>query len=160
MKNVCAVLMSLMLGLFLCGCASSDEVILSLPRYQDVVMYTEGGFQDYTDYAIYTYGDLDESVLERNWFLHKISSHEIADIWAYIDDFEGWVWTYRAGGDDSELAAHYAFDRAVIDECDYIYIRTKEATPIGDGTCGRFDDYSVYFFDTNTNRLYYFHNNI
>lgn len=151
---LCALILSLL------GCASSDAVIDSLPTYQDMVMYTEGGFQDYTDYAIYSYGDLDEPALDNSKYFLKITSDDIENILSYIDNFEQWVEVFKSGSDESELATHYAFDESIIGENDYIYIRTKEGAPIGNSTYGKFDNYSIYFFDVDTNTLYYFHNNI
>ena len=37
---------------------------------------------------------------------------------------------------------------------------TKEGKEIEDSKYGKFDDYSVYFFDAETLTLYYIHNNI
>ncbi len=52
MKQLFAGILCCSLILSLFGCTPSDAVIDSLPAYQDMVMYTEGGFQDSTDYAI------------------------------------------------------------------------------------------------------------
>ena len=52
------------------------------------------------------------------------------------------------------------FDVNSITENDYVRIVTKEGTPIGDSIYGRFDNYSVFLFDSETLTLYYIHNNI
>ncbi len=39
-------------------------------------------------------------------------------------------------------------------------IETKEGKPIGDSFYGKYDNYSVYFFDTDSCVLYYLHSNI
>ena len=55
----------------------------------------------------------------------------------------------------------YDFDTSVINEGDYVKIVTKEGQPInGDSTYGKYDNYSIYFFDIETLTLYYIHNNI
>ncbi len=160
MKQLFAGILCCSLILSLFGCTPSDAVIDSLPAYQDMVMYTEGGFQDSTDYAIYNYWGLDVSVLDNSPYFQKISANDVENILSYIENFEGWVEVFNSGSDNSELAAHYAFDETMIGENDYIYIKTKEGTSIGNSTYRKFDNYSIYFFDVATNTLYYFHNSI
>ncbi len=163
MKRLLAMILFCFLMLSLFGCTPSDSVIDSLPKYQDMVKYTEGGFQDFTDYAIYNYGDLNVSALDNSPYFQKIYPGDVENILSYIENFEKWVEGFKSGSDKSELAAHYAFDETIIGENDYIYIKTKEGTAIGNSsniTYGKFDNYSIYFFDADTNTLYYFHNNI
>lgn len=45
-------------------------------------------------------------------------------------------------------------------EGDYARIATKEGEKIGDSKYQKYDNYSIYFFDTETLTLYYIHNNI
>lgn len=156
MKRLLVLFLFCSVAFTLIGCTPSDVVIVSLPAYQDMAMYTEGDFQDYTDFAIYTYADLDEAVLKSNSYFHKITTEDMQNILAYIDNFEQWIDVFRSGSDASELAAHYSFDKSIIDEKDYICIETNAKS----STYERFDNYSVYFFDTDTCTLYYFHNNI
>ena len=78
----------------------------------------------------------------------------------YIDNFENWVNVTREGDDDNALVVNYHFSRADIDESDYLYIYDREGKPIGDGAYSKYDYYNVYFFDSQTTTLYYFHNNI
>ena len=73
----------------------------------------------------------------------------------FIEDFEGWV--EACGG---ELKENYDFDKTIITDGDFFYIDTKEGESIGQGTYGKFDNYSVYYFDVDAQILYYFHNNI
>ena len=59
-----------------------------------------------------------------------------------------------------EREKEYDFDINLITEGDYVKIKTKEGKEIGNYKYGKFDDYSVYFFDVETLTLYYIHNNI
>ena len=59
-----------------------------------------------------------------------------------------------------ELKDNYDFDKNIVSEGDFFYIETKDGEPIGQGTYGKFDNYSVYYFDVDAQILYYFHNNI
>ena len=54
----------------------------------------------------------------------------------------------------------YTFDIASVSFGDYVRIETKEGKPIGESRYGKYDDYNVYFFDTDTKTLYYIHTNI
>lgn len=155
MKWIKTALLILLTGIFLASCGSDNAVILSLPDYQNREFYTEGEFQDYTDYGIYTYLDFDETILMQNPYFEKITDTQA--VLSYIENFEGWV---ALCPEDSELAIHYDFDDRQIDEQDYIYIDTKEGQPIGSSAYGKFDNYDIYFFDTDTWMLYYFHSNI
>ena len=82
------------------------------------------------------------------------------ELLGYIDNFENWVNVTREGDDDNALVVNYHFSRADIDESDYLYIYDREGKPIGDGAYSKYDYYNVYFFDSQTTTLYYFHNNI
>ena len=82
------------------------------------------------------------------------------ELLGYIDNFENWVNVTREGDDDNALVVNYHFSRDDIDEGDYLYIYDREGKPIGDGAYSKYDYYNVYFFDSQTTTLYYFHNNI
>ena len=82
------------------------------------------------------------------------------ELLGYIDNFENWVNVKREDDDDNALVVNYHFSRADIDESDYLYIYDREGKPIGDGAYSKYDYYNVYFFDSQTTTLYYFHNNI
>ncbi len=140
-----------MLLLLLWGCTYTDPVIASLPEYREKALYLEDGFQDYTNYGIYTYDPVDVAALRENAYLAPVT--DVADVRTYIGDFEKWVEIHRENNSHPELVAAYAFDPAIIDSGDYVCIQTREGH-------SKFDSYTVYFFDVDTNRLYYFHNNI
>ena len=145
----------LLLGLLLTGCSTKDFVIHSLPEYTHREFYTYGGFQDFTDYGIYTFSPFDEAKLEENLYFEMIA--DVEKVMPYIENFENRV---RISPMDSELVQHYDFDKTRIDGDDYYYIDSKEGEPIGSGTYRKFDNYDVYFFDTDSWTLYYFHSNI
>jgi hypothetical protein len=130
-------------------------VIASLPDYESKEFYTNHGFQDYTDYAKYTYDNISIQDLESTEYFTITTADDVEEILSYIDDFEGWV--EACGG---ELEENYDFDKTIVTEGDFFYIETKEGEPIGQGIYGKFDNYSVYYFDVDAQILYYFHNNI
>ena len=120
---------------------------------QLIASYTDGGFQDYTDYQKY---QCENVRLDKNRAFTPITE-ESADIFIlYLADFERWV---TACGEDSSLAQNYDFDRALIDTADYFYIDDGTDDPDG-STSEHFFNYDVYFFDHQSSVLYFFHNNI
>ena len=132
-----------------------DLIITTLPDYNNKEFYTSGGFQDFTDYAKYFYDNITAKDLESSEYFTMTTADDVEEILLHIDDFEGWVDV--CGG---ELKENYDFDKSVINDGDFFYVKTKYEEPIGQSTYGKFDNYSVYYFDFETQILYYFHNNI
>ena len=83
---------------------------------------------------------------------------DLTEINEHLDNFEGWIETIKEGNNSSEIVLNYDFDRAIIDEKDFIYIYSEKHT--WDDGFTSLVNYDVYFFDSQTMVLYYFHNNI
>lgn len=159
MKRVVAVLLILLLATGLALLifplvmsvlfAPKDPILNSLPDYTHKEFYTCGGFQDYTDYAKYTY-EVSESVFTHSSYFLKVTEENIPKINAYLDNFENWTRTCS----DFPLEA-YDFDRSQVQTGDYFYILNRYEEPAAE-----FDNYNLYYFDMDTGILYYFHNNI
>lgn len=113
--------------------------------------YDKDGFQDYTDFCIYRYDSADEFIDSRLY--DKVFENDVENIRSYFDNFKGWM-------EAENRLDEYSFDSTSVSEGDYYHIETKEGEPIGQGKYSKFDNYSVYFFDVETNTLYYIHNNI
>lgn len=126
-----------------------QEVIESIGKSECEVYYSNNGFQDYTDFAIYTYTDAD---IEKSDYFNKTYSQNKLD--SYLSDFEKMVSSYN---DDIEIKKYYNFDRSVIDSEDYIYIYDKADD---EELYSQYIYYDIYIFDIQTEKLYYFHNNI
>ena len=108
------------------------------------------GFQDYTDYCKYYYQD--KSAVEKDARYSRVSKADIAAISNYFAHFRSSAAT--------DVANAYDFNPNSISEGDYVLIETKEGKPIGDSFYGKYDNYSVYFFDSDSCVLYYLHSNI
>lgn len=132
-----------------------DKVLFSLGKYDDYVFYTHGEFQDYTDYAKYYYSSVN---IDNNKFFTKIKKSDFTKINEHLDDFEDWIETFKSNDASCEIVVNYDFDREIIDTNDYIYIDSEKYT-WEDGITSLVN-YNVYFFDSQTLVLYYFHNNI
>lgn len=135
--------------------AYSDPVIDSLPPYNNKEFYTSGGFQDYTDYAKYTFDEISVEDFELSEYFSVVTSDDIAELYSYMDNFENWV--DEIG---NELKENYDFNRKTITEGDFVYIKIKHNDPDEDLNYRKFDFYSIYLYDSETEVLYYFHNNI
>ena len=142
------VLVLVVFVVFMGGCsAPTDEVLKSLGEYKSKQYFTSGGFQDYTDYAKYTYENVDFS---NNIYFSEISAESSANLIAHIKDFEKWL---ELLDEDNEVALAYDFDSSVISDNDYLYIYDDPDYP-------ELGNYDVYYFDNDAMTLYYFHNNI
>ena len=135
--------------------APEDKVLNSLGEYKSKEIYTEGAFQDYTDYAKYYYNSVD---FTDNEYFSKIGQADIDVLNEHLDDFESCIEAHGYNDASSEIVVNYDFDRSLIDSEDYLYIDSEKHT-WNDGYTSLVN-YDVYFFDTQTNTLYYFHNNI
>ena len=157
MKKLLAIILVLcVFALSMASCAAlEDNVAASLGEYNNREFYTSGGFQDYTDYAKYYYTSPE---VAENKYLKEIKETDLETINAHLDDFEGWVETIKKSEPSSEVVVNYDFDRKIIDTEDYFYIDSEEHT-WNDGHTSLVK-YNIYLFDTQTQVLYYFHNNI
>ncbi|MBQ8183448.1 MAG: hypothetical protein IJ025_06065 [Clostridia bacterium] len=162
MKKFGTIILVLTLLFGLCGCSQwesmfeySDSVIDSLPEYNSEEFYTSGGFQDFTDYAEYSYDSVTVQDFEKSEYFSVTTEEDVKEIMLHIENFEEWV--DIVGG---ELKANYDFDKNVVSEGDFFYIKTKDGEPIGEGTYGKFDSYTVYYFELDSQTLYYFHNKV
>ena len=133
-----------------------DEVIVSVgnPVYKE--FYTSGGFQDYTDFGIYKFKNVD---LSSNKYLAPVTKKDKYELLSYISEFEDCVEAIKRNTPENELVVNYDFDESCISEYDYLYIYDKsdyEETYKEH----KYAYFNVYFFDSETQTLYFFHNNI
>lgn len=149
MKKV--LLVTVFIVAYVCLCfLFTPNYVLNDYTYSEVY-YGKDGFQDYTDYCIYRYDSADEFINSRLY--DKASENDVENIRSYFDNFKGWM-------EAENRLDEYSFDSDFVSLGDYYHIETKEGEPIGQGKYSKFDNYSVYLFDVETNTLYYIHNNI
>lgn len=143
------IAVAVVFGLCYIIASSEPEPVESIGSYENCEFYTSGGFQDYTDYAKYVYKQVN---FENNDFFVPVSGDEKKNLLTYINDFEGWIDAVRDSDPENEVVREYDFDDSLISSGDYVYISNYyEDNPM--------QNYTVYFFDTGTMTLYYFHNN-
>ena len=129
--------------------APSDPILASLPDYETKEYFTNGGFQDFTDYGKYTYRIYETELMENPYF-RQVTEEDLATIGSYLDNFENWVEIDTEFPKDS-----YDFDRSQLQPGDYFYILNRYDEPGKE-----FWHYDVYYFDLSEGILYYFHSNI
>ena len=117
-KILVFILIFVILSLSACS-APADKVIESLGEYKSKDFFTSRGFQDYTDYAKYTYEDVD---LSENEYFNKISSDSLEALNNHIEDFEKWILTIKEDDHENEIVVEYDFNPSIISEKDYVYI--------------------------------------
>ena len=155
-KSTAIILSLIILILTLSSCiAPEDKVLNSLGECRSCEFYTCGGFQDYTDYAKYYYDPVD---FTDNEYFSIIEQSDIDALNEHLDNFESCIEAHGYNDASSEIVVNYDFDRSLIDSEDYLYIDSEKHTR--DDGYTLLVNYDVYFFDTQTNTLYYFHNNI
>ena len=140
------------LSFIIFGCSILSD-ISNIPKgyISKEEFYDKNGFRDYTDYCKYYYND--KMAFGNNSRYRQISESDIETISGYFSDFQSWM-------ELEKRTDEYDFDINCISEGDYVLIETKEGSKIGQNAYGKYDDYSIYFFDKDSCILYYIHNNI
>lgn len=149
------VLIPTVLLLSLWGYKHQNSPFATLPDYEMKEYYTSGGFQDFTDYAEYSYDGITPQDLESSKYFTITTVEDVEEILLHINNFKKRV--KACGG---ELMENYDFDESIVTDGDYFYIKSKHGEPIGQGIYNKFDNYTVYYFDVDKQILYYFHSNI
>lgn len=126
-----------------------QKIIDSIGKCECEVYYSNNGFQDYTDFAVYTYSE--PEIVKSEKFRKAYNKNKLE---SYLNNFEAMVNSYS---DDIEIKKNYSFDRGIIDNEDYIYIYDKSDD---EEFYDQFEYYDIYIFDIQSEKLYYFHNNI
>lgn len=147
-KKIFLIIVVIFVGL-LSGCKMLDWLCHdeNIPRgYIDCVEYfDENGFQDYTDYCWYQYVDTDSIKLSVQY--ETVTKEKIPSIKGYFDDFQGWMLT-------ENRLDQYDFDQTCINSGDFYYEDSEY------GINGKYTNYNLYYFDKESAKLYFIHNNI
>lgn len=151
MKRLLIILIALALVLSACtGPTRQDDVLFTLGHYESRQYYTSGDFQDFTDFALYTYEGID---MEDNPYFAPLTEGDLETLSAFLDNYESWIDTIKRDDPQDEVVVNYAFDRSMMDAGDWFYIYENP-------TYAKFGSYDIWFLDSQTCVLYYFHNNI
>lgn len=107
--------------------------------YKSVEHWDTEGFRDYLDYCKYFYKD--DPKFRTNKYYHKVTKESVEEIHNRFKEIERWMKICNR-------LDEYDFDYSKISIGDYYYL---------DG--GSYDNYTIYFFDVESNILYYAHIN-
>ena len=128
----------------------TDEVISSVGVAITEDYHQYGWWQDYTIYAKYTF---ENPQYANNTYLEKMTQEDISEFNLYLENFEDWVSVAKGDTSGLDLVRNYDFDKNMISTKDYCYIDSNDELD-------EFVSYNLYFYDTETEILYYFHNHI
>ena len=150
---ICLISLILFLGIVVClvGIAvpdvfeKFDDFNKKLPEYSDKVEYCDGGFGDFMEYREYYYTKDKITEFQNNSYFKKSSAENINDIKSYFHNFEQSLNFF-------EYKNKYNFNKLNIKTNDYFYIKTKTDNP--------YNNYDVYYVDTEKCIMYYIHLNI
>ena len=148
MKRLLCVFIAALL--FCCtGCSLVESLLISLPEYSSNEYYSYGAFSDYTDFGIFYFDfPIGEHVAE-NLYFSQVGQNQDR-ILQYLKNYEMWVEAVTKY-EDPMFSEYYTYNRASLDSEDWYYLDSKY---------GNTDNYSLFVYDTQTNTLYFFHNNI
>ncbi len=104
--------------------------------------WDQDGWQDFVDYAKFLYKDDSAFAVDPEY--GKVTEADIPRLKGFFDNFRQWMKV-------EERLKEYDFDPSCLDAGDLF--RLVEKYP-------NYDDYDIWFFDSQTLTLYYFHANI
>ena len=148
MKRVLSAAVALCLCLLLMsGCSASRRLGIPKGYTAKEEHFDRSASQDRTDWCRYSYKDAGPFGKDERY--RKISGAETGDVRGYFEDFLSWM---EIEGRSEE----FDFDPGCVTEGDRVYIRARE----GQGPNGKYQDYSVCFFDADACVLTYIRHNI
>jgi len=120
------------------------SALKELPRFRSKEIYSVDNFTDCTYYAKFTYRNVSEEDLKNAEYFEKITEDNMEEILVFINGYESFI--NNIGGMD-EIKNSYDFDKEVINENDHYYTKKN-----GQGFI-----IALYYFDMESQNLYYFH---
>ncbi|MGL4107472.1 hypothetical protein [Clostridium sp. LP20] len=131
----------------LSGCSSSSDKRILKGYISKEEYFDKEGFQDYTDYCKYYYDKSSDLFSESDTY-SMVKENDIENIKSFFINVASWM-------EAAERSEEYDFDDSCISEGDYFNISL-----VGNSNHQKFDNYSVYFYDTQSATLFYIHSNI
>ncbi len=133
-----------------CGQPSASQTDIPDGFISSEEFFDPSGFRDYTDYCKYVYPS--DFRPDADPLYHPVDAREMQDLEGYYSDFRGWMEAEKRLGD-------YDFDPSLIGPGDYARVETREGEHTGKITYGKYDCYTVYFYDVESHTLFYIHQN-
>lgn len=139
--------------LLLTGC-NRLPVLRRLPDYVSGGLHACYALQDSTEYGKYCFGEVTAQQLRFFGYFRPVTEADLETLRLYVQDFEQWVALCACENCDCDLAECYDFSAAFLEAGDYFGLERREPR-------GSFlGDYTIYYFDMETQTLYYLRCNI
>ena len=153
MKKAFVAVLCIVIVCSFVGCGKPQDVHIPDTYISSDEHWEKESFQDYTDFCIYRYDS--SSAIEADSKYEKVTEDDIERVAGYFTNFEMWM-------KEEKRLDEYSFDQSCITAGDLWYVKTKEGQPIGSSgsAYGKYDNYTVYFFDVESLTLYFIHSNI
>ena len=153
MKQIRVAVLILAL-IFLTGCSQFPEVLRRLPDYEYGEMHSCIGGQDSTDYGKYVFSDVTTQQLQITGYFQPVTDADSEILQLYVKDFVTWVDICNCDRCGCEMAQCYDFSSVLLETGDYFGLERSEPR-------GNFlGDYTIHYFDMDTQTLYYLRCNI
>ena len=128
-----------------------DSVVVSLPKDEEREKYSSTDFGNEIKYMKFHYSDVGADELNESPYLRPVNEKNVAYVRSHISHYE------RYAHKDAEFLKSYDFDIDTIEKGDYFYV---DALDLYDYGSPYSDDYKIYYFDIETQTLYYFYNKL
>lgn len=147
-------LAALVLALSLLTGCSFPPVLRRLPDYESGELHSCIGGQDSTDYGKYVFSEVTAQQLQITGYFQKVTAADLDVLRQYVEDFEQWVEICSCENCDCGLTECYDFSTTFLETGDYFGLECDEIR-------GSFlGDYTIHYFDMDTQTLYYLRSNI
>lgn len=149
-RRLAALLLAL---LFLTGC-TFPPALRRLPDHKSGELHSCSGGQDSTDYGKYLFSEVTAQQLRFTGYFQIVTEADLDVLRQYVEDFEQWVEICSCDNCGCDLAECYDFSAELLEAGDYFGLERSEPR-------GSFlGDYTIYYFDLDTQTLYYLRSNI
>ena len=139
--------------LFLTGC-TFPPVLARLPDYESGEMHSCSGGQDSTDYGKYVFSEVTAWQLQFSGYFQEVTEADLDLLRQYVADFEQWAEICSCDSCCCDLSECYDFSAELLEAGDFFGLERTEPR-------GNFlGDYTIHYFDMDTQTLYYLRCNI
>lgn len=110
--------------------------------------FDEKSFRDYTDYCEYYFDENSAKKFEENHYFTLVTKENMVELKSFFQNFSGWI----ACREGYEEWFNFKADEQM-SETDYFFLDVINPQD------GKFHNYDIGYYDTETYTLYLFHNN-
>ena len=154
---VIAVVIAAGFGIYEAMFYNAWPVLQELPRCKEKEIYSVDNFTDGSYYAKFTYRNLSEEDMKEAEDFNRMTEEDAEKILHSISSYEDFVNNMGM----KEITENYDFDKSIVTEDDYYYMESGEGFYQDEnGNISESSFISLYYFDMESQILYYFYNSI